>query len=265
MVLRLLLRPRWLALHVAAVVIASGFVALGWWQLGVYQESQARQEARDRSPVPLSTVAVAGNPLGDAIDRPVTAAGSYGEDLVVPARVHEDVLGAFAVATLDTGDGLLVVLRGWQHDPAGIEPAPAGEVLVSGHLVPAEVPEQATGPHPVPAGQVGYVSPDAVAEATGRGTAEFFDGYLVAMTEDPPPADPPERLDVSSVAPIRDVSPWQNLSYWAQWWVFAGAVLVFWASFVRAGLKKRGSPAGPDVQPEPEQPPSVRQRTTSSG
>lgn len=254
-----------MALHLAAVVIASGFVALGWWQLGVYQESQTRQAERDQSPVPVEAVATAGQSLGDAADRAVTASGVYDDELVVPARVRDGVLGAYALAVLDTGDGTLVVLRGWEHDAGDISPAPAGDVAVTGHLLAAEVPQQATGPDPTPAGQVRYVAADAVAEATGREPDEFFDGYLLASSETPEPPDPPERLDASTVAPIRDVGPWQNLSYWAQWWVFAGAVVVFWFSFVRAAVKKRHSPPDPDVLPEPEPPPSVRQRTTSAG
>jgi cytochrome oxidase assembly protein ShyY1 len=263
-VLRLLLSPRWLALHVAAVALVAGFAALGWWQLGVYQESQARQEAREDDPVPLSAVARPGEPLGDAADRAVTATGTYRDQLVVPARVHDGVLGAYAVATMDTGDGLIAVLRGWEHDPSEITPPRAGHVTVTGHLLAAEVPEQATGPRPVPNRQVGYLSPDAFAAATGDGVEQFVDGYLLATTEDPPSAAP-ERLDASAVAPIRDVSPWQNLSYWAQWWVFAGAVLVFWASFVRGGLKRRDSPPDPAAPHEPAPPPSAPQRTTSAG
>ena len=262
---RFLLTPRWLALHLAAIVIACGFVALGWWQLGVYQESQARLAERDRSPVPVNTVATAGQPLGDAADRAVTAGGVYDDDLVVPARVREGVLGAYAVAVLDTGEAKLVVLRGWEHDADDIAPAPTGEVEVTGHLLAGEVPRQATGSEPAPTGQVRYIAPRPVAEETGRAIGEFIDGYLLASSEMPAPADPPERLEVSTVSPIRDVSPWQNLSYWAQWWVFAAAVLVFWFSFVRAALKKRSSPPDQDVQPELEPPPSVRQRTTSAG
>lgn len=262
---KFLLTPRWLALHLAAVVITCGFAALGWWQLGVYQESQARLAERDQAPVPVNTVATAGQPLAGAADRAVSAGGVYDDELVVPARVHDGVLGAYAVAVLDTGDGKLVVLRGWEHDADDIAPAPAGDVVVTGHLLTAEVPQQATGADPAPNGQVRYLSPDPVAEVTGREQHEFIDGYLLASSETPEPADPPERLDVSKVSPIRDVSPWQNLSYWAQWWVFAAAVPVFWFSFVRAALKTRGSPPDPDVQPELEPPPAVRQRTTSAG
>ena len=36
----------------------------------------------------------------------------------------------------------------------------------------------------------------------------------------------PVALDVDRIVPVRDVNPWQNLSYWAQWWVFAGAVVL---------------------------------------
>ena len=263
--LRFLLTPRWLALHVVALVVAAALVALGWWQLGVYQESQARQQIRDLPAVPLSTVAEPGRPLGGALDRAVTAAGVYRDELVVPARVRDGVLGAYAVATLETPDGVLIVLRGWGHDAADIAPPPQGEVTVSGHLVAPEVPEQATGTRPTPAGQVGYLAQDPVAAAAGVPGDRFYGGYLLLSDEKPEPSASPERLELSTVAPIRDVSPWQNLSYWAQWWVFAGAVLVFWGSFVRAGIKKRSSPPGPDARPEPERPPSVPQRTTSAG
>lgn len=262
---KFLFAPRWLALHLAAVVFASGFAALGWWQLGVYQESQARLAERDRSPVPVTGLATAGQPLANAADRAVTAEGVYGDELVVPARVRDGVLGAYSVAVLDTPAGDLVVLRGWERDAADIAPAPTGDVTVTGHLLPAEVPQQATGASPAPTGQVRYIAADPVAEVTGRSRGEFYDGYLLVSSESPEPADPPERLEVSTVSPVRDVSPWQNLSYWAQWWVFAAAVLVFWFSFVRAALKKRNSPPDPGARPEPEPPPSVPQRTTSAG
>jgi cytochrome oxidase assembly protein ShyY1 len=265
-VFRFLLAPRWLALHAAAVALAVGFATLGWWQLDVYRDNSARQELRELPAVPLTDVATPGGPLGDAADRAVTAAGSYVADLVVPARVHAGTLGAYATGLLRTDGGLILVLRGWQHRPAEIAPAPQTPVTVSGHLVAAELAVQATGGSQLAPGQLGYLAPEAAAEAAGLARGDLYAGYLIATDEQPPPAVPPERLDVDTVAPIRDVNPWQNLSYWAQWWLFAGAVLVFWASFVRAGVRSRRSPApDPDAPAEPAPRPSAPRRTTSAG
>lgn len=263
---RFLLAPRWLALHAAAVAVAVGFVALGWWQLEVYRDSSARQELRDLPPVALADVARPGDPLGDAADRAVTATGTYVADLVVPARVHAGTLGAYAAGLLQTDDGLILTLRGWQHRPDEIAPAPQAPVIVSGHLVAPEIAAQATGGSRLAPDHLGYLAPDPAAEAAGLDRADLYDGYLIVAEEQPAPAAPPDRLDVATVAPIRDVSPWQNLSYWGQWWLFAGAVLVFWASFVRAGVRNRRLPApDPGAPAEPAPQPSAPRRTTSAG
>ncbi|HSI93924.1 MAG TPA: SURF1 family cytochrome oxidase biogenesis protein [Jiangellaceae bacterium] len=263
---RFLLAPRWLALHAAAVALVVGFTALGWWQLDVYRDNSARQDLRELPAVPLTDLARPGDPLGDAADRAVTAAGSYVADLVVPARVHNGTLGAYAAGVLQTDSGQILVLRGWQHRAAEIAPVPRTPVTVSGHVVAPELAVQATGGSRLESGQLGYLAPEAAAEAAGLDRDDLYAGYLIVTDERPPPAAPPERLDVDTVAPIRDVNPWQNLSYWAQWWLFAGAVLVFWASFVRAGVRNRRSPApDPDAPAEPAPRPSAPRRTTSAG
>jgi cytochrome oxidase assembly protein ShyY1 len=265
-VFRFLLAPRWLALHAATVALVVGFVALGWWQLGTFQESSARQDVRAAPAVPLEQVAQPGEPLAAAADRAVTADGTYLAELIVPARVHSGTLGAYAAAVLQTEDGLLLVLRGWEHDPAEVPPAPAAQVTVTGHLVEPEIPAQATGGARLNPGQLGYLAPEPVAAAVGSEPADLYDGYLLASDEHPAPTAAPERLDVDVVAPIRDVGPWQNLSYWAQWWIFAGAVLVFWASFVRSGVRNRRAPEpGPAVRAAPAAPPVAPRRTTSAG
>lgn len=264
---RFLLSPRWLALHAVAVALVVGFVALGWWQLGVYRDSDARIATRELPAVPIAEVAQPGEPLGEAADRSIIAAGTYAADLIVPARVYDGVLGAYAAGVLDTPDGRLLVLRGWQRDPDEIAPLPADSITVSGHLVIAEVPGEATGTSPLSAGRIGYLAPEEAAVATGLAEQSFYGGYLVVTEEEPEPQGSPDRLDVDSVAPVRDVSPWQNLSYWAQWWVFAGAVVVFWASAVRSAVRKRRAPgeAAPDAPAEPGPSPSARRRTTSPG
>src|SRR5690606_2113310 len=180
---------------------------------------------RDFHVTGVQTCALPICPLGAATDQPVTASGRYVADVVVPARVHERTLGAYAAGILETRDGRLLVLRGWRHDPDDITALPGDAITVSGHLVAPETPAEATGGAELPAGRIGYLAPEAAAAATGLEESSFYGGYLVVIEEDPQPAGAPERLDVNTIAPVRDVSPWQNLSYWAQWWVFAGAVV----------------------------------------
>ncbi|MGH8774225.1 MAG: SURF1 family protein [Jiangellaceae bacterium] len=244
---RFLLTPRWVAVHAATAAVVAGFVALGWWQLGVYRDSDARQDLRDRPAVPITEIAVPGGRLAPAADRAVVATGTYVRDqpLLVPARVHDGVLGSYAVALLRTADdGMLVVLRGWVDDPDDprVEP-PGGEVTVAGHLLAPETAADAAAPGAdLLPGRVGFVAPDVVAEESALPLGDFYPAYLLLENEQPPAAAPPDALELGTVEPIRHVSPWQNLSYWAQWWVFAGAAVVFWASFVRAALRRRRGP-----------------------
>ncbi|WP_162605531.1 SURF1 family protein [Jiangella ureilytica] len=242
---RFLLTPRWLLLHAVAAAAVAGCLVLGWWQAGVYQDSHGRHELRDREPVAVTELASPGAELGDAADRQAVATGEYlaGQQQIVPGRVHDGTLGSFVVTPLQTDDGLVVpVLRGWVDDPG--EPGtavPPGEVTVTGFLLPPETPGHATvrTGQELEDGRMAYIAPDQLAQRAGVGEAEALQGYLLLEDESPAPATAPAVLDVDAVAPIRDVSPWQNLSYWAQWWVFALAAVIFWASIVRSGIRTR--------------------------
>lgn len=236
-----LLTPRWIALHIATLAVVVAFVALGWWQLGVYQDSNARQDRRELPPVELSDLAVPGRDLGPAAERAVNATGSYVRDatLLVPARVHQGVLGWYAVGMLRTSDGYLPVLRGWLPDPA--DPGgsvPPGQVTVTGHLLPPETSADASDPGAdLPTGQIGFIAPQPVADATGIRPDELYRGYLLLSAEEPAPQTAAEAVELAVKEPIRHVSPLQNLSYWALWWVFAGAAAVFWFSSARAAAR----------------------------
>lgn len=74
---RFLLAPRWLALHAVTVAAVVGFVVLGWWQLGVYQDSQSRQQVRDQDAVAVGSVLRPDTPAADAVDRNVLVEGTY--------------------------------------------------------------------------------------------------------------------------------------------------------------------------------------------
>jgi cytochrome oxidase assembly protein ShyY1 len=239
-----LITPRWIVLHIVTAVVVVVFVALGWWQLGAYRDSNAREQLRELPAVSLTELAAPGRPLGPATDRAVVATGAYLTDanLLVPARVYEGVLGSYSVGVLQTGEGSLPVLRGWlpdHDDPAG--QVPSGQVTVTGHLLLPESGDDATDPGaPLPRGQIGFIAPEQVSAATGIDQPELYDGYLLLTEESPRPAVVPAPLELSVVEPIRNVGPLQNLSYWALWWIFAGAAVVFWFSSARAAVRGTG-------------------------
>lgn len=230
-------------MHVVTVAVVVGFVALGWWQLGVYGEGESRQDVRDRPAVPISDLVQPGEDLGEGADRAVVVTGRYLDEghITVPARVHEGVLGTYLVAALRTPDGgVLTVLRGWVDDADQANAAARGEVTVAGHLLAPETPTDASvSDADLSTDEIGFVASQPVAATTGLPEDDFYPGYLLLEDEQPRPAAAPELLDLAVVDPIGNVNPWQNLSYWAQWWVFAGAAAVFWFSFVRTAVRNR--------------------------
>lgn len=243
--LRFLLTPRWLALHLVTVLVVVGFVALGWWQFLVYRDSQARHDERAAEPVPIDELVRAGEPLGDAADHQVIIEGTFlAEDqLLVPGRPLGDVLGSYVLTPLRTDDGTIVpVLRGWVDEPDDTATTvPDGPVRVDGYLLVPETPDHATvrSDRPLEDDQLGYIAPEPLAERSGLPAQDTVQGYLLLTGQHPGAPAAPTLLDVDAVAPIRDVNPWQNLSYWAQWWVFGAAVIVFWFSVVRGAVRKR--------------------------
>lgn len=259
-----LLAPRWLAFHafiVAALIVCT---VLGWWQLGAFRDSSARHDLRDADPVPLTSLVQPGAAIGDAADRAVTITGTYveGAQRWVPGRVSDGVLGSYLVTPLETADGLVVpVLRGWMDDRGDATP-PSGQVTGTGHLLSPESRDQATvrTGQPLEEDEVAYLAPDQIAAATGIGTDRMVDGYVVLSELDASAPTDLERLDVDAVAPIRDVNPWQNLSYWGQWWVFGIAALVFWGSAVRSAMRRqrRDEVSEPEHSPEPSEPRTAR-------
>jgi cytochrome oxidase assembly protein ShyY1 len=225
-----------------AFVLAIAFcLYAGWWQYGAYEDSQGRHADRDREPVLIQELLGPDEPIGDAADHAVRADGRYltEHQLLIPGRIHRGVLGWFVLTPLQSEDGTLIpVIRGWVMEPEDVQEPPSTPVTVTGHLLPPETPDHAT----VRTGQVlepdelPYVSPAGVADTTGLPATTAIQGYLLLNSQIPSMTDV-ELLDIDDVAPIRNVNPWQNLSYWAQWWVFAVAAIVFWISAMRSSVR----------------------------
>jgi surfeit locus 1 family protein len=200
---------------VLGIGLAGAMVALGFWQLGVSkaQGAEAAERRASAPPVPLSSVARAGEPATDGYGRSVTFEGTYDAalQLLVPMEG-----GQFRVLTgLRQADGsVLAVVRGVISAPNAPSP-PSGLVEQVGVLLPTE--EHLPGAD-LPTGQIASVRlPALVQEWPGP----MISGYVNlssadAMSQGLTPAtlrlpEAPGRL--------------RNGAYSLQWWLFAAFTL----------------------------------------
>ncbi|MFC4058174.1 SURF1 family protein [Planomonospora corallina] len=262
--LRILLSPRVMVLHLLAIGALAVCGLLGRWQLGVFEDSGRPQAARDPAPVAVGTLTRPGEHLtSDLVGRRVSAEGVYdaSRQLLVPGRDE----GLWIVTALDLGDGTAIpVVRGAVSAPGDPATAvPEGKVAVTGRLRASEgtdsVPRRV---RQLPEGQVLTVS-SAELINLWQGV-RLRDGYVVATSQSPAPAVAPEP--VAAPAPTESgVLTWRNLAYAGQWWIFGLFAVFMWWHFVRdavrsgkaasaAGAEPGGEPGGepgPDAGPGP--------------
>lgn len=211
---------------VLGFLLAGGMVALGWWQVQVFQIQglEASQQRADEPAVPLDSVAASGTAVRDGYGRSVTTAGRYVPDqqLLVPLP---GATGASRVlSALELPDGsVLPVVRGVVRADLGVAPAvPGTAVTQTGVLLPSED----AAPDLLPAGRLGSVRVPALAQIWPQ---RLVDGYLVLSEPDaeaqglePPPLVLPEgqgRL--------------RNGAYAVQWWIFAAFAVVMAAKIAK--------------------------------
>ncbi|WP_240197543.1 SURF1 family protein [Nonomuraea lactucae] len=241
---RTLLTPRMLGLHVLTAGVLVAFILLGRWQLGVFQDSGRPQAASDPAPVAVTALAPAGAQLtGPAVGRRVSAEGVYdaGSQLLVADRPPDvDVPGGnvargggyWVLTPLRLDDGTLMpVVRGWVARAADPAAVPEGRVTVSGRLRPQEGTDSVQRrPEGLPAGQVQTVSTGELLNLWDG--AKVRTGYVVAQ----PPSGSLTQVKVSPPV-VGGTLTWRNLAYAANWWIFAGFAVFMWFHFVRDGVR----------------------------
>jgi cytochrome oxidase assembly protein ShyY1 len=241
-VLRTATKPRWLALLVLALALATGMAALGQWQLDRFRANSHREAVRaatSRPAVPLGSLLRARQSFTNAdADRPVTSTGRWdaAHQLLVADRYLDGARGLWVLTPLVLDDGSAVaVVRGWV--PAATDPAastaglPGGPVRIAGVLRPGEPPVD----HPpgagagLPPGQVDGVD---LTQLVQRWPKKQITGYVV-LTDARPPAGSAGLRQVPPTAPSNQAVAWQNLSYAVEWFVFAAFLLLLWFRLVR--------------------------------
>jgi len=241
---RQLLTPRWLAIHVLAVTLVAACLWLGHWQLDrAAAVQQSASGASEPAAVPLASLTAPQGVLdGAVIGRKVTVRGVYDPEhaYLVPGQVHNGRPGYWLLSILRTPSGAgVLVARGWVPTPAAAasEPAPAGPVLVTGRLMDAQDPSGGLPPGTVlPPGQVAAASPVAMLSLVPY---QLYDGYVALTTQ-----QPPVPAGLTLVPSPRSSNPvpgfyLQHIAYVALWWLFAVFVVFFWWRLVRDQVAPR--------------------------
>jgi surfeit locus 1 family protein len=214
---RAVVRLQQLLVVVVAVLLAGAMVALGRWQLQVYDEQGARVSAERAAapPLPLSAAAPVGTAVTEGFGRSVTFAGSYDPELQLLVPLADEP-GRYRVLTaLRQGDGSLVpVVRGVVDSPAA--PAPPREPVTQvGVLLPSEeAPDRGARP-----GQIGSVRVPALAQ---QWSGRLVGGYVILAA---PEADAQGLVPAPLVLPDAP-GRFRNAAYAVQWWLFAAFALV---------------------------------------
>lgn len=194
----------------AALVAAGVMVALGLWQMGVYEATGSRTalERADAAPITIGEAAPPGAKITDGLGRSVRFAGTYDPALQESIPL-QDAPGRFRVLTgLRLDDGrLLVVVRGITDGSAPVPPS--GRVRQVGVLLPSE---NASDPG----------TSVRVPLLAQHWPGSLVDGYVNLNAElSVAQGLAPATLTLPS-APGR----LRNGAYALQWWLFAGFALV---------------------------------------
>lgn len=251
-----LLSPRWLGIHLIAVLVAVVCVAGTSWQF-------VRSFEPDREVITNPVEDLAGAvPLSDLLEpgeymhpdtfanNAVEVTGRYDADaqLLVP-RHPDGVRGHDVIVPLVTGEGAAVTVnRGWAQEGREIPPPPEGEVDVTGWLLPPQDSGPLVPGEP-PEGQVERIATSVLVNEWDH---PLYEGYVVLPEQDPatasltpvPPPEPPVDLKIN----------WRSLSYTVQWAMFGVSGVVFWILLMRREVKEARSRREGEARETEDQP-----------
>ena len=200
------------------VIFAATFVRLGIWQLdraNLVQEIS--KPVADKVEVVIETLIKPRISIpDDAKGRLVSATGRYERILQAPNQSTENdglrEKWQVGILKLNNGTGLLVV-RG-----IGDKSPPAEIIEVHGRLMPSQIEDRAVG--------VNLTSELSRLDSTvllSRVNFDLYDGYVIAMTENP--ESQIERVPAPQIVVKAASFYWQHMSYVVIWWLMALLVL----------------------------------------
>lgn len=225
------LSPSVIGIHLSAIAAIVVCAAMGMWQLGVYDERQAAEQAEssDVPTVPIMdlwgpeqsvTNVMAGRPVEfTARFRPgeeqfwVTGQGSAGASVWLVAPVEVEGEGA--------GETPLLVVRGQAEQVGELPDVPDGAVAMSGVIQPTQASSEPWDPGSRTIGSVRI--PSLVNELPYNLWSGFVISTEPATSGGLALAEPPAPESHTSWT-----SGGRNLGYGLQWWAFGAFVLFMW-------------------------------------
>ncbi|GGL82708.1 SURF1-like protein [Streptomyces fumigatiscleroticus] len=263
---RFLLSRQWVILTLVALALIPTMIELGFWQLHRHEHkvalNQVIADSLAAEPVPAESLTSPGATVAHKnLYRRVTAKGHFdtADEVVVRRRTSADDEVGYHVLTpfvLDDGK-VLMVNRGWipangqsQTDFPKIPAPPAGEITVTGRLMPDETTADSgiKNVQGLPDRQVMLISSEQQAERLGK---QVLGGY-VELTSPAPKGDTPELIP----APEHDdIGP--HMAYAIQWWLFSAGVPVGWAVLARREARERAEAAEEKAESDEAEPAAV--------
>ncbi len=270
-----LLRPRWIALLLFALVVAGVFAWLGQWQLSSAIDTDPVPAGATEQMRPLEDVVEPGQYLEEPlVGQRVEVAGRWvpGDFLLVSSRFNDDVEGFWVTGQFrveaDEPTSIAVAV-GWaptrERADAAVEALDraARSALTSGASAPLELTGRVIsdeGPALPPAGadplEQTRMSPAALLsrwhEPDGSAVAAI-DVYRPYLTS----ADPTGGLTEAGLDPISSPAPelgspinWLNIFYAAEWAIFAGFAFYLWYRLAKDAWQREVEELEGDVDPD---------------
>ena len=238
--IRMMVRPRWIAALLLALAIAAAFALLGQWQLDRAISSGVVVERSTETVQPLTeTVSPDGPPAQVAEGQLIRTTGSYvpGDEQIITGRHNGGASGYWVVSHFVTEAGAsIAVARGWTadadqaaavRDRLGTEAPAASPAPLTGRFLSSEapdVPDEDADPHTMTT-----VSAAALINLWANWEDQsVYQGYIVDSVA-------PDGLAViDSPEPVVDVPlNWLNIFYALEWAVFAAFAVFLWYRLVR--------------------------------
>lgn len=227
--------PKWIARHVAVVLLCAAMVVAMLWQIDRLQGKRDHKrvvEARQEQPIAEvgQVVPVDGEVGSDAVDevlyRSVSATGTYDADrtVVVENRTYNAAPGAWVLTPLDLGDGTAVLVNrgfiGFTREGEIVPPAPPpGEVSVEGLVFPSQT-RGSFGARDPEEGVLDVLARVDLARIDQQVPERLLPAYVQLVTSRPAEPDPPAgEPELVALGPP-DLSEGPHLGYAVQWAIF---------------------------------------------